>query len=55
MAELNRIKHERAAEKEKQEMEQKEQEEQIRTENILSGNPLLNQATDFKVKRRYAR
>lgn len=36
--------------------EKKVEEERIRTENILKGNPLLNQqekvVTDFKVKRR---
>jgi len=37
-----------------QEKERKEEEERIRTENLLKGNPLLNQAQggSFKVKRR---
>ena len=37
-----------------QEAERKAQEERIRTENILSGNPLLNsKPAEFKVKRRW--
>jgi len=37
-----------------QERERKEEEERIRTENLLRGNPLLNQQqnSSFKVKRR---
>nr|CAG4651481.1 EOG090X0IT3 [Simocephalus serrulatus]SVE94619.1 EOG090X0IT3 [Simocephalus serrulatus] len=58
MAELQRIKGERAAEMAKKEMEQKQEEERIRMENILSGNPLLNYSgkapkTDMRVKRRW--
>lgn len=56
MAELNRIKKERAAEEAKKEAERKAEEERIRMENILSGNPLLSAqkgAADFKVKRRW--
>jgi len=69
LAELNRIKKERAAEAAKRESEKRAEEERIRAENILSGNPLLNyaagapgnngpaatQATknDMKVKRRW--
>jgi len=54
MAELSRIKKERAAEKAQQEAAKAVEEEQIRTDNILHGNPLLNQGkTDFKVKRRW--
>ncbi|GIY68775.1 protein CWC15 homolog [Caerostris darwini] len=54
MAELNRIKKERAQEEERKEAERKTQEEKIRTENILSGNPLLSgKAAEFKVKRRW--
>lgn len=54
LAELNRIKRERAAEEAKKEAEKKVQEERIRMENILSGNPLIGAAkTDFKVKRRW--
>ena len=61
MAELNRIKQERAAEAARQEAERKAREEKIRVENILKGNPLLNPGTsskssesvEFKVKRRW--
>lgn len=55
LAELNRIKRERAAEEAKREEEIRVQENKIRMENILSGNPLLNpsKSNDFKVKRRW--
>jgi protein CWC15 len=68
MAELNKIKQERALEAAKQEAERKVREEKIRVENILKGNPLLNpdaaaaapfsskaatNASDFRVKRRW--
>ncbi|KAL1274024.1 hypothetical protein QQF64_026838 [Cirrhinus molitorella] len=44
LAELEKIKKERAEEQERKEREQKAEEERIRMENILSGNPLLNLA-----------
>lgn len=65
MAELQRIKKERAAESAKREGEKRAEEERIRAENILSGNPLLSYAaggvttapltskSDMKVKRRW--
>jgi len=65
MAELQRIKKERAAEGAKKEAEKRAEEERIRAENILSGNPLLNYnpvtgsssapmvKSDMKVKRRW--
>ncbi|KAK6485989.1 protein CWC15-like protein [Huso huso] len=67
LAELDKIKKERAEEHERKEREQKAEEERIRMENILSGNPLLNLAgqqqpaqqqlvpaqTAFSVKRRW--
>lgn len=58
LAELQRIKKERAVEQAKRESERRQEEERIRMENILSGNPLLNyasqvQKTDLKVKRRW--
>lgn len=54
MAELTQIKKERAQEEARKEAERKAQEERIRTENILSGNPLLNnKPAEFKVKRRW--
>jgi len=42
MAELNRIKKERAQETAKKEADKRAEDERIRMENILSGNPLLN-------------
>ncbi|CAO2636122.1 Spliceosome-associated protein CWC15 homolog [Lemmus lemmus] len=42
LAELEKIKKERAEEQARKEQEQKAEEERIRMENILSGNPLLN-------------
>lgn len=55
LAELNKIKKERAREKAKLDAEKKVEEERIRTEIILKGNPLINQekAAEFKVKRRW--
>ncbi|GAB1868404.1 Protein CWC15-like protein A [Camponotus japonicus] len=58
LAELQRIKKERAAEQAKKEMEKRQEEERIRMENILSGNPLLNYSSqsgrvDMKVRRRW--
>lgn len=54
MAELARIKKERAVEKAQRDAALAEEQERIRTENILHGNPLLNSdASDFKVKRRW--
>lgn len=58
LAELQRIKKERAMEQAKRESEKRQEEERIRMENILSGNPLLNysaqmQKADLKVKRRW--
>ena len=56
LAELNRIKKERAAEEAQKEAEKREAEERIRMENILSGNPLVSASSsksDFKVKRRW--
>ncbi|CAH1780903.1 unnamed protein product [Owenia fusiformis] len=55
LAELSKIKKERAAEVIRKEQEAKAEAEQIRTDNILRGNPLLNDspAAEFKVKRRW--
>lgn len=59
LAELDKIKKERAEEQARKEQEQKAEEERIRMENILSGNPLLHltgpaqPAASFKVKRRW--
>ncbi|KAJ8916212.1 hypothetical protein NQ315_016351 [Exocentrus adspersus] len=59
LAELNKIKKERAMEQAKKEIERRQEEERIRMENILSGNPLLthyssgSNKTDHKIKRRW--
>lgn len=55
LAELQRIKRDRAEEIMKKEQLKRQEEERIRTENLLAGNPLLNQPTssDFKVNRRW--
>jgi len=56
MAELAKIKKERALELSQREEEKRAEEERIRTENILKGNPLMNGTevrTEFKVKRRW--
>lgn len=58
LAELNKIKKERAHDQAKKDMEKKQEDERIRMENILSGNPLLNYSAgapkaDLKVKRRW--
>ncbi|CAB1422024.1 unnamed protein product [Pleuronectes platessa] len=63
LAELEKIKKERAEEQERKEREQKAEEERIRMENILSGNPLIHLAgqqqpmpqtqNTFRVKRRW--
>uniref|UniRef100_A0A915E0S0 Uncharacterized protein n=1 Tax=Ditylenchus dipsaci TaxID=166011 RepID=A0A915E0S0_9BILA len=55
MAELERIKKERAAERVAKERREAEEQERIRQDNILHGNPLLtaDSSADFKVKRRW--
>ncbi|CAB4038194.1 spliceosome-associated CWC15 homolog [Paramuricea clavata] len=53
LAELQRIKKERAQEEARKEQEKKVEEERIRTENILQGNPLLQPSSNFQVKRRW--
>lgn len=53
LAELQKIKKERAEEQAKKDAEKKVEEERIRTENIITGNPLLNSASDFRIKRRW--
>ncbi|CAG8608092.1 5266_t:CDS:2 [Acaulospora morrowiae] len=51
IAELEKIKRERAEEKERQEMAKLEEEELQKQEVALTGNPILNK--DFSVKRRW--
>ena len=59
MAELNKIKAEKARDDEEKEMRQRDDEEQIRMENIYSGNPLLKEKYaeegkgDMKIKKRW--
>ncbi|VDP16275.1 unnamed protein product [Soboliphyme baturini] len=54
LAELERIKKERETERDRQEADRRAEEEQIRLDNILHGNPLLNPSKqDFTVKRRW--
>ncbi|XP_058066888.1 protein CWC15 homolog [Anopheles bellator] len=57
LAELNKIKQERASEQAHRERSKQQEEEKIRMENILSGNPLLNYSStakaELKVKRRW--
>merc|ERR1719347_1586047 len=59
MAELNKIKAEKARDEAEKEAGRREEEEQIRMENILSGNPLLKEKysdtgkTDMKIKKRW--
>ncbi|KAL1458295.1 hypothetical protein WDU94_008456 [Cyamophila willieti] len=58
LAELAKIKKERAIEQTRKDTEKRQEEERIRMENILSGNPLLNYSaqaakSDLKVKRRW--
>jgi len=60
MAELQKIKKEKAVEEAEKEEERKHEEERIRMENILSGNPLLKDKyapttdkSDLRLKRRW--
>ncbi|TRY67149.1 hypothetical protein TCAL_02953 [Tigriopus californicus] len=60
MAELNKIRQEKAEEQQEQEEERRVEDEQIRMENILTGNPLLKERytdstgkSDLRVKRRW--
>jgi protein CWC15 len=59
LAELSKIKRERAQEQSRADVERKQEEEKIRMENILSGNPLINyqsaapKGDNLKVKRRW--
>eukprot|EP00124_Ichthyophonus_hoferi_P001175 Ihof_evm1s56 gene=Ihof_evmTU1s56 len=53
LAELERIKKERAIEQQKKEEEENREQEQIRTESLMMGNPLLQGSDSFTVKRRW--
>jgi protein CWC15 len=53
MAELEQIKKERAEEKLRNERKQQEEELKVKEAELIRGNPLLNNATSFSVKRRW--
>jgi len=53
MRELEKIKQEREEERERREREVTKAEEWIRTEQVLGGNPLINQATDYSLKKKW--
>lgn len=53
LAELERIKKERAEEKLRQEQEQAAEELKAKEEQLLRGNPLINNPTSFGAKRRW--
>ncbi|KAG5254733.1 hypothetical protein OIU76_019492 [Salix suchowensis] len=53
MAELERIKKERAEEKLRQDQLQMAEELKVKEEQLLRGNPLLNNPTTFNIKRRW--
>ncbi|KAJ9182490.1 hypothetical protein P3X46_006481 [Hevea brasiliensis] len=53
MAELERIKKERAEEQLRQEQQRAAEELKAKEEQLLRGNPLLNNPTSFNVKRRW--
>ncbi|XP_077248164.1 cwf15 / Cwc15 cell cycle control family protein [Tasmannia lanceolata] len=53
MAELERIRKERAEEKLRKERQQQEGDLKAKEADLIRGNPLLNNATSFNVKRRW--
>ncbi|KAJ8626330.1 hypothetical protein MRB53_019637 [Persea americana] len=53
MAELERIKKERAEEKLRKDRQMQEEELKAKEAELIRGNPLLNNATSFNVKRRW--
>eukprot|EP00262_Sarcandra_glabra_P013018 TRINITY_DN3507_c0_g1_i1.p1 TRINITY_DN3507_c0_g1~~TRINITY_DN3507_c0_g1_i1.p1 ORF type:complete len:226 (+),score=63.79 TRINITY_DN3507_c0_g1_i1:286-963(+) len=53
LAELERIKKERAEEKLRKERLQQEEDLKVKEAELIRGNPLLNNATTFNVKRRW--
>lgn len=53
LAELEQIKKERAEEKLRKEREMQEEELKMKEAELIRGNPLLNNATSFNVKRRW--
>ncbi|KAF5728481.1 hypothetical protein HS088_TW21G00629 [Tripterygium wilfordii] len=53
LAELEQIKKERAEEKARRDKEQMEEQLKAKETEVLRGNPLINHATSFNVKRRW--
>ncbi|KAK4439672.1 Spliceosome-associated protein CWC15 [Sesamum alatum] len=53
LAELERLRKEKAEQKEREERQKQEEELKAKEEQLLRGNPLLNNATTFSVKRRW--
>ncbi|KAK6154494.1 hypothetical protein DH2020_008742 [Rehmannia glutinosa] len=53
LAELERLRKEKAEQKEREEREKQEEELKAKEEQLLRGNPLLNNPTSFSVKRRW--
>ncbi|KAL3851109.1 hypothetical protein ACJIZ3_012991 [Penstemon smallii] len=53
LAELERIRKEKAEQKEREERQQQEEELKAKEEQLLRGNPLINNPTSFSVKRRW--
>ncbi|OIW33656.1 Cwf15/Cwc15 cell cycle control protein [Coniochaeta ligniaria NRRL 30616] len=51
--ELERVRRERAEKREREEREKQAAEQEERERDIALGNPLLNKATDFNIKRRW--
>ncbi|KAL2245199.1 protein CWC15 homolog A [Sesamum indicum] len=53
LAELERLRKEKAEQKEQEERQKQEEELKAKEEQLLRGNPLLNNPTSFSVKRRW--
>lgn len=53
LAELEQIKKERAEDKLKKERQEQEEQLKVKEAELIRGNPLLNNATSFNVKRRW--
>ncbi|KAL3614835.1 hypothetical protein CASFOL_040496 [Castilleja foliolosa] len=53
LAELERLRREKAEQKEREEREMQEEELKAKEEQLMRGNPLLNNPTSFTVKRRW--
>ncbi|EYU27462.1 hypothetical protein ABFS82_13G156200 [Erythranthe guttata] len=53
LAELERLRKEKAEQKEREERQRQEEELQAKEEQLLRGNPLINNPTSFSVKRRW--